>query len=1461
MTQFRFLLALIILSIIMVSAQDEQIWLYGGGVFKPGDSISLEYSLPPSSRANLTLYKITNPEKVISLGGPRDFQDSAELERTLVNSYTVKNSADQYWGDISLGTLDAGLYLAQLERNKSTSATLISVSNLSMAVKTDENSVLTYTVSTDGTPQKAKVYLLKPQAKSIYAEGLASDEGLTEFSKDTNDDLIVAAKYANNWAFSSSYWSSWGLQKSSIYLQSDRPVYRPGHLVYFKGTARSASGLRPLVNKEVELVITDPEGSELYKNTLTTDAYGSFNGELTLSSVAQLGYYSMTANLEGESSYGSFEVQEFQKPEYRVTVSSDKAVAVQGDKASFTVKAEYLFGGAVKGAQVAYAVMREPYYRWYPYYYDFAPYYGSDVVLEGEGTLDEKGELLLDIPLDPFEADYQLTVQARVTDAARREISASSSLKVYRSSIVLNLKTDRYAYKMGETGVITVEAEDIDGNPVSTDFTIETERYVWKDNSSHTVKGQVYRGTTSVAGMASLSIPFDNQGSYTLTVKASDKAGRETSSSDSAWVSGNTYWYWAYDGLSLRADKTEYQVGDKARVVIQSPVADAYVLITQEGQNLGKYELLKLNGSVLTYEFDVTENMSPNHYLGVTIIGGGTTYYDTLNLNVPPTDKYLNVEINSNSDTYKPGDEGSFDIRVSDNNGEGIKTQLTLGLVDEGIYLVRPDGTPDIKAFFYAQRSNVVGTDLSDWFYFGNIAPVTDSDAYNLASPAPMMAKEAMDEAVFSQAKSNFAPAEVRDDFRDTILWLPTLETDEQGIANAKVTFPDNLTEWRLTVKAISMSDKVGQNTYAVKTSLPVIARLAKPRFLIRGDSSQFRVIAQSNLANDTSAQLELRAEGLELEGGQVNQTLPAGQSISHDYLVTANETGTASVTASALSTEASDALKLPLPVLPHGIRSDLAWAASGNSSWTFTLPATTDLNSVAGKLYLTPSLAAAVSPALAYLAGYPYGCTEQTMSRFYPSVLAKQAGQLALLPDDVAKNLDEMVLKGLERIYNFQHDDGGWGFWQYDSSSPFITAYVVNGLIDAQSTGFTVRPYALDSALSYLESMIQTTDFEDYRLVEADAKAYAYYALARSGRDIAGLSSLLDSGDMSAYGLALSSLAFYQDGDLEQANKSLDLLLGKAKESGSSIHWDSEAPRYYWNDDNLELTAYGLEALVSLRPDSPSIPKIVNYLLLERDGSYWHSTKETAAIVKAALKLAEATGEGQNDFQVIAQLNGKEIYNKTLSGQSADGNAIDLTDFSTGDNTLTVSVTGSETLYLSANATYVSEEESYSPVQDHFRIKRTYEVLSSRFDRETNTYVYDPKLELSKVNEGDYVLVKVEITPQENFRYVMVNDPLPAGFSVVEDDSVFRIAGVEPRFGYDYYGWNYWYDGREVHDERVDFYFTYLSSPVTFTYILRAETPGSYAALPTQAWLMYEPEIKGLGNDTVLRIQAQSAQ
>ncbi|MBO1437394.1 MG2 domain-containing protein [Meiothermus sp. CFH 77666] len=1467
-------LGLVLMGLIPSSAQRQEPQLYGGGTYSPTQQVRLEYYLPGGGSSQIRLLRIENPEKVVELGGPRDFQRTRELSLSPVRTVPVFRTRNSPYGSVTIGRLPEGLYLAQIGTPRPTSATLVLVTSLGLVVKSDPESLLVYTAGlNNGQPRTAQIFVSQDKriVQRVRAEG-----GLAQFRSNLkrDDNLFVAARSGSSWAFSSAYWRSWNQEKNRVYLITDRPVYRPGHTVFFKGTARSASGLRPVAGQPVDVVVRDYDDTEVFSGRFTTDAYGSFSGQFRIGLDARLGTYTLVARLGGEEHSGEFEVQEYVKPEYRVSVSAEKKVAVQGEKARFVVKGEYLFGGPVSGGRVSYSIIQRPYYRFaytssYGFYqnYEFEDSYEGKIIERGEGRLNAQGELVVEVPLKPEAEDYRLTLEAGVTDEAGREISGTGFLTAYRSGIVLDIRTDQYAYQTQDTLIATVRAEDLEGHPVSVPFTITASRAYWvRGQGEQRERTLRLQGRTDAKGQATVRLKLPKQGSYALEVEARDGAGRATRALDWVWVSDGSYWFWDYKSLKITPDKLEYRVGETARFVVQSPVSDGWALVNLEGERLARPEIVRFQGSTFTYELKLSPEMAPNGYLSVTILGQGEYYSEVAGFLLPPSEKFLNVAIASDQTTYKPGETATYRLKVTDAQGRPVKSQVTVGLVDEAIYLVRPEKAPDIRGYFWALKNNVVGTQTAGGYYFGNVAP-----APSTAARAPM------DKAVFGQAKESLAEPKLREDFRDTIVWLPSVETNEQGEATLEARFPDNLTQWRLTARAISLSDTVGQATQTVTTTLPVIARLSTPRFLVRGDEATLKVIGQNNLEENQSGQLRLEATGLSLLTPPTTLAqLPAGGRATTGYRVRADQSGTATLQASALTPAASDALRTRLSIFPKGLKQELGWAAQSGESWRFTLPAGTDLSQTRGKLYLTPSLAAAVTPALGYLAGYPYGCSEQTMSRFLPSVLAKQAGALAELPQAVAANLDDFVAAGLKRLYDFQHDDGGWGFWQNDASSLYITSYVLTGLLQAQEAGYAIRPEAIQRGLQYLLKTLNRPDADTYA---ADAVAYAGYAFALAGSrylrqgfrpgllqanlprltrtafrqdklDFSYLQEFLKRPDLTPYGHALIVLTYHQNGDPALAQAALDGLLRRLTERERTAYWEVRAPRFAWNDDRLEATARGLEALARLRPNHPAIPKIVNWLLQERKGAGWISTKDTAAIVVAALALAKASGEQPGEQEVEVSVNGQT---QTLR-VPARGAELALEGLRVGANE--VQVTSNNRLYLSGSVGYFEEREYLQPESRGLRVARTYEKLTPRYDAKAERFVYDRSPLSGPLKVGELLVVTLTVRPEQGaVRYVVVEEPTPAGLTVVENDDSFRIAGVRSRFGDDYYGWNYWFDGREIRDRQVEFFFSYLSGPVTFTYVLRAETPGNFTALPTLAWMMYEPEVRGVGTARQVRV------
>ncbi len=113
------------------------------------------------------------------------------------------------------------------------------------------------------------------------------------------------------------------------YLYTDRPIYRPGQTVYFKGILRADDDAHyslPTDVKSVKVLVNDPQGKELFKKDLSFNDMGTFFDELTLDAEAPLGYYYIWfENQALEINTGtSFQVAEYRVPEYQVTVTTDR---------------------------------------------------------------------------------------------------------------------------------------------------------------------------------------------------------------------------------------------------------------------------------------------------------------------------------------------------------------------------------------------------------------------------------------------------------------------------------------------------------------------------------------------------------------------------------------------------------------------------------------------------------------------------------------------------------------------------------------------------------------------------------------------------------------------------------------------------------------------------------------------------------------------------------------------------------------------------------------------------------------------------------------------------------------------------------------------------------------------------------------------------------------------------------
>ncbi len=314
------------------------------------------------------------------------------------------------------------------------------------------------------------------------------------------DDLrLVARKGAEVTLGSVSTWS-FGQPSGAwkAYIYTDRPVYRPGDVMHFRGVVRQIMGSVGYdipASQSMAVQITDAEGKSIYTKHLTTNAAGILHDDFKLDRWAALGSYSIQIAPNESGMNGNFEVQEYKKPEYEVRVTPDKPRVLEGDSINAVIEGRYYFGEPVRGAHVQYSVYRSRY--WYPLWADAQDednpadqpgaddqFAANEEVSKADGQLDEDGKLRISFRTEIPDRHYDLRyrVEARVTDAAGREISGAGWAVATYGSFLVSVEPQRYVYQPSTPGIFNVQTLDYDGRPVSTSVSVGLRRWKWPQN-------------------------------------------------------------------------------------------------------------------------------------------------------------------------------------------------------------------------------------------------------------------------------------------------------------------------------------------------------------------------------------------------------------------------------------------------------------------------------------------------------------------------------------------------------------------------------------------------------------------------------------------------------------------------------------------------------------------------------------------------------------------------------------------------------------------------------------------------------------------------------------------------------------------------------------------------------------------------------------------------------------------
>jgi uncharacterized protein YfaS (alpha-2-macroglobulin family) len=1454
-----------------VTEDEQHLWLRADRVFYPGDDVEIELQSHNVDEVGFSVYRIDlaaaarRPDVDLHSLAGIDFRGVKPTA-----TWTEEIDRGYYWDYRTVGVPveREGAYVITASAKGEMAAALVVVSKIALVVKTDNDTLMIYAAERmSGEPLEGVEMMTSPRVAgevTTDADGLALKDGIVLPEEGSN--FLVVGRKGESVTLCDSYFGYYSPDRYMGYTYTDRPVYRPGQTVNMKGILRHYVGgeYRNLPEKQIKVEVNAPSGDAAFKADLTTSPFGSFAAEFTLGDEPPLGRYYINTRF-GEQQFTSyFDVEEYRKPEYEVAVTTHKDYYLAGDVMVFDVTGRYYFGEPVSRADVGYTIFRRAkyYYGWRPYryswYYDYDEYYdyyGWEYVAEGEGRLDEDGHFRGTLAVEPeLSYNYEYRVDAVMTDASRREVTGSVTVPVWRAGLALNIDQDKYFYEPGDAAVLTFQGRDPLGRPYPADILFEITTQQWAESET-TGRGKwlektVLKDELSLGpnGEGRYRFVPDESGYYVAKATAFDKAGTAVDYSLSFYVTDENYYhsYYSGSGVTLTLDKESYAPGDVALAMIQTDERSGGVLLTIEGDELYDARVVRPQGNTALVEIPITRRFAPNVYLNALAVASDSYTTAQKDVVVPPEDRFLNVEVKPNRDTYEPRDPAMFTVRTTDWLGAPVAAEVSLGVADESVYAIKPEAAPDIRKFFYDRRGNYVSTNESFHFYSygygageaglggGLMDELALEEGPALGARSPKSAEKAGE-------GEGYAEPVIRAYFPDTAFWAPQLITDDNGEATVNFEIPDSLTTWRATARAVTTDTLVGSATDKVVVRKNLLIRLETPRTLTQWDDVVISGVVHNYLPSTQRVKVELNV-GPEVKlGGAASTfvTIPAGGEARVDWPCFVDGVGETTFTAQALTRLESDAMELKVPILPHGLEYNVASART--ESATFTEAVTVPDDAVAGatvlEISLAPSLAGTMLDALTYLAGYPYGCVEQTMSRFLPTVYVAQTLQkLGLENAELEAELPKMVKAGVERLYNFQHGDGGWGWWTDDETHPFMTAYVCYGLLKAREADFDVRDDVLRKGLASLAEQLHG--------VKKDRRStylYMLYVLAEAGRE-EGRAELAEAyrkrGDYDSYELSLLAFALAQRGKKAEAEAVIEDLEGKAVKEGGFVHFTGVGEWHYsWQDSPIQTTAAALRAIVATRGvDDENLEGIVRWLSLKRRGNYWRSTQETAAVVFALSDYLAATQELEGDYVAHVIVNDAEVGSLTVTPENVASAKLHLYlkdkdgAVAPGANDVRVEVEGSGKVYYSTLVTYFKQEDEITPVDHGFVVDRKYYRLGTGGGEALEGI---PDIVLP----GDRFRVDVTFGVEQAVEYVMLEDYFPSGFEVDED-------ALARDYYYDWYGGNF---HRERRDEKMAFFFTALApGEYAVTYVIHAEQPGKHVALPARASLMYAPEIWG---------------
>jgi uncharacterized protein YfaS (alpha-2-macroglobulin family) len=1297
---------------------------------------------------------------------------------------------------------------------------------------------------------------------------------------------VISAQSGRDMSFALT-WGDDGIDPDSFKLNTaisgtiahtvfDRTLFRAGETVSMKHFLReqTLNGLERFsgeIANQMEMNIRHESGQR-FTIPLQIDNRGHGESQWTIPASARLGNYEVELGGEvekyGFGSYvlggftsGSFRVEEFRLPTMKATLQPSVQPLIQPVSVPIDVSVSYLNGGAASGLPVKLRSQVKPRSVSFPGYDDYI--FGDDEFMDEEYsqspdsealvqeqtlTLDDAGKAHADVSdLSQTDKSSQLIAEVEYPDANGEFLTVTHSVDLWPSGINLGLRHDYWATQ-NKPLHLSVVSLDVHGKPVADQaVTVELLKRIYSGNQSRTRWLQeACSGRTDHQGLMFCEVVSKESGTIIIQARTKDSFGNISQTNSDVYVSDENGRLSADSDnqrMTIVPERKEYEPGEVANIQIPMSFLSATALVTVEREGILDAYVTELSANKPVVNVQVKPNYAPNVYVSVFVVNGlkdvktkesgETQGLSSYQLGITPlkvswTPRRLMIRVTTDQDeSYHP--RQTVKVRVSVGRADkGVlpeDAEIAMAAVDEALLELQPNDSWNLLEKMMTERGFQVRTLTS---FVGSKVPFFNPRAI---------------EAVFLKKQYNGGPDEpkqqfqARELFNSLLLWKGRVQLDEKGEAEIEVPLNDSLTAFRLVAIASAGEGWFGTGSTTIRTSQDIMLQSGLPSVVREGDQflATFTVrnggakvqnliaSAEVRLENGQTLPAQLQPQQLERKPGESNKLnwpvqIPIGAGQMVWEITVKNETG-----------EIMDRLRAQVEALPvHQVR---VWQATLTQLHeTLDLQTQKPADALPDRGDLRISLQAKLGDSLpgviSYMSSYPYTCLEQRISRaialsdpvLWQSVMntlpdyLDSDGLLKYFPDDKSDGSDVLT----SYVLAISHEAGleipnDIEIELWEGLKGFVEGRIIRSS-PLRTTDLNIRKLTAIEALSrYGEA-----DSEMLKLIVIDPNLWPTSAV------LDWLNILQRITDMPQ-----------REAGLEEAQQ---IIRSRINMQGTVMTFSREEQDYLWwlmlSPDTNAVRA--LLTLMPLPAWHQDIPRLAQGILERQKKGHWNTTTANAWGVVAMEKFSSqyekipVTGQSTAEF---GEKNYEVQWQEKIQPSTFE---LPWPEKGKGKLKLRHMGTGAPWAIIQSRAAVPLKK----PLFTGFRIQRKVTPVSQqRQDVWT---------------QGDVARVTLTIEAQSVMTWVVVDDPIPSGASILGSglgrDSTLLVKQKQ----------NFWdrawlaYEERKF--ERFRAYYEFVpKGKWTVEYTMRYNTPGHYELPQTQVEAMYAPEMFGqLPNDTV---------